>query len=181
MKSAVRKRYWSNRDIVLVGTFAALIKIVSFIVSISGGGMNPLAFFFKNLLATALLTVLVFQVRKFGVLTYFSVVSVLLQWLMSPSATMIPGLLVGGLVADVVIQLFGGYKRSLSIWFGIFFYETFTRFFSLLVNYLMIRENPAMFWIGAAIVGIGYLGCVVGIPFGLIFCRELRHAGVIKE
>ena len=67
-----KKRYWQTRELIVIGTFAALIKVSTLLIAIAGGGMNPVSLLLKNMVATSLLIVLVYKVRKFGVLTLMS-------------------------------------------------------------------------------------------------------------
>ena len=50
--------YWNVRELVVIGIFAAVIKVSSILVALVGGGMNPLTLIMKNLLFTTLLVVL---------------------------------------------------------------------------------------------------------------------------
>ena len=38
-----------------------------------------------------------------------------------------------------------------------------------------------MFIMGAIVVALGYAGCLVGLGTGILFVKELRHAGIIRE
>lgn len=70
-----KKRYWQSRELITIGTFAALIEISTLLIAIAGGGMNPVTMVIKNIVATSLLIVLLYKVRKFGALTLFDHIS----------------------------------------------------------------------------------------------------------
>ena len=57
-----RRFYWDTESLVVVGLFTALSKVISLMIALLGGGMNPLTLFLKNGVATALLVVLVARV-----------------------------------------------------------------------------------------------------------------------
>ena len=178
----IKKPYWSYRDLVLIATFTALIKITSFLVSITGGGMNPLALIFKNIVSTALVVVLVFSVRKFGTLTLYVMISALISALaFGHGMILLPSLLIAGLIGDALIFLLGGHTKNYAVIMGVALFETLFRAFSLGFNAILIREDRNMFIMAAIIVAIGYIGCLIGLKVGVSFSKELRHAGIIKE
>jgi energy-coupling factor transport system substrate-specific component len=174
--------YWETRELVIIGTFAALIKISSFLVAITGGGMNPISMIAKNIVTTALLVILVMNVRKFGILTLYVLIPGLISLLtMGRGMMLLPGLLVAGVTCDLLIRFAGGYRRDLSVLLGIALFDILYRGVSLGIGFVMTRENPKLVMMAAVVVGIGYLGCIPGLFVGKAFAGELRHAGVIKE
>ena len=42
-------QYWSARELVLVGVFAAATKLSSLLIALAGGGMNPVSLIVKNI------------------------------------------------------------------------------------------------------------------------------------
>ncbi len=177
-----KKYYWETKELVTIGTFAALIKISSFLVSIAGGGMNPITMMIKNILATAFLIVLVFTVRKFGVITLYVLVSGFFSMLSLGSGVMLlPGTLLAGIIADITLKAVRGYRSNLLLILGVALYDFLFRAISLGFGFLFMRENPKLLYLAMFAIGIGYIGCFIGIYFGIIFSRELRHAGLIKE
>ena len=60
-----KKRYWQVRELIVIGIFAALIKVSTLLIAIAGGSMNPVTLVLKNIVATSLLVVLLYKVRKF--------------------------------------------------------------------------------------------------------------------
>ncbi|MEA2012830.1 MAG: MptD family putative ECF transporter S component [Verrucomicrobiota bacterium] len=177
-----KKFYWETRELVVIGTFAALIKIVSFLVAITGGGMNPIAMVAKNIVATALLIILVFNVRKFGVLSLYVLISGMISILtMGRGLMLLPGILIAGFFCDCLIKICGGYKSSFAVLAGVALFDICYRVISLSLGYLFMRENPQLLYFAFITVGIGYIGCLIGLFTGNIFTKELRHAGIIKE
>ncbi len=176
------KFYWETRELVVIGTFAALIKIVSFLVAITGGGMNPIAMVAKNIVSTALLIILVFNVRKFGVLSLYVLISGMITILtMGRGLMLLPGILIAGFICDLIIKFCGGYKSSFAIIAGVALFDIFYRAISLSLGYLFMRENPQLLYFAGITVAIGYIGCIIGLFTGNIFAKELKHAGIIKE
>jgi len=176
------RRHWTPWELITIGTFAALIKVSTLLIALAGGGMNPVTMVLKNAVATAMLLVLVFQVRKFGVLTLYVFVSSLISlFLLGGNMMTIPGMLLAGLLCDLLIRLCGGYGRTLSLVLGVAAFDLLYRAVSLGTSYLMFREEPRVFLFGAVVVAIGYLGCLFGLPGGILFVKELRHAGIVKQ
>ena len=178
----VKKRYWQSRELIVIGIFAALIKISTLLIAIAGGGMNPITMVLKNVVATSLLIVLLYKVRKFGVLTLFVLVSSVVSLLLMDGNMMtLPGMIIAGLICDCLIVAIGGYRRAWALILGVGLFDFLSRAISLGYSYLMFREEPKLFLMGVVIVGIGYLGCLLGLGSGVLFLKELRHAGIIRE
>jgi energy-coupling factor transport system substrate-specific component len=177
-----KKRYWQARELIVIGIFAALIKVSTLLIAIAGGGMNPVTMVLKNIVATSLLVVLLYKVRKFGVLTLFVMVSsVVSLLLMGGNMITVPGMLIAGLICDCLIVVAGGYKRAWSLVAGIGLFDFLSRAIALGYSYLTFREEPKLFIMGVVVVIIGYLGCVLGLGSGVLFVKELKHAGIIRE
>jgi energy-coupling factor transport system substrate-specific component len=177
-----KKRYWQTRELIVIGTFAALIRISTLLIAIAGGGMNPVSLLLKNMVATSLLIVLAHKVRKFGVLTLYVLInSVFSILLMSNHLMILPGMLIAGLMCDSVIMIAGGYRRGWALVLGVGLFDLSSRAISLGYSYLMVREEPRLLIMSALVVAIGYIGCLSGLVSGLFFVKELRHAGIIRE
>ncbi|PID28326.1 MAG: hypothetical protein CSB55_04990 [Candidatus Cloacimonadota bacterium] len=177
-----KKYYWNTRELVVIGTFTAMIRIVSFLISITGGGMNPVSMILKNIVQTALLIILIFSVRKFGTLTLYVLISSGITILTMGSGLMtMPGLLIGGIICDLIIKHLGGFKSDFAVLAGVAFFDFFNRLVSLNIGFWMVRENKMMFIFAAVAVGVGYLGCLIGLFVGKAFSKELRHAGLIRS
>ncbi|WDN88606.1 hypothetical protein BuS5_01574 [Desulfosarcina sp. BuS5] len=177
-----KKRYWQVRELIVIGIFAALIKVSTLLIAIAGGSMNPVTLVLKNIVATSLLVVLLYKVRKFGVLTLFVMVSsVVSLLLMGGNMITVPGMLIAGLVCDCLIVVAGGYKRTWSLIAGIGLFDFLSRAITLGYSYLTFREEPKLFIMGVIVVTIGYLGCLLGLGSGVFFVKELKHAGIIRE
>ena len=74
--------YWAPSELILIGTFTGLIKISTMLIALAGGGMNPVTLVLKNTVATSLLIILVYKIKKFGVLTLFSLINCLVSLLL---------------------------------------------------------------------------------------------------
>ncbi|MBE9581511.1 MAG: MptD family putative ECF transporter S component [Proteobacteria bacterium] len=183
MSNPVRKkRYWQTRELIVIGTFAALTKVASLLIAIAGGGMNPVSLVLKNIVATSLLIVLVYKVRKFGVLTLYALINSLVSLLFLGGNVMaLPGMLIAGIVGDGFIMMTGGYKRAWALVLGVGLFDLLSRAISLGYSYLTVREEPRLLIMAAIIVAIGYTGCLLGLGSGLLFVKELRHAGIVRE
>lgn len=179
-----RRFYWDTESLVAVGLFTALAKVVSLMIALLGGGMNPLTLFLKNGIATALLVVLVARVRKFGVLALYVLVGQAISFLIAGGgmSLLLPGFLVAALVSDALIAAFGGYRRMGAVLVGVAVYDVLGRALSLGYSLVHARENLAMVAVAGVFIVLGYLGCLlIGLPCGGKFVKELRHAGIIRE
>ena len=174
--------YWEMRDLVVIGIFAAVTKVSSILVALVGGGMNPLTLILKNLLFTTLTVVLLYKVRKFGTLTLFILVNVIVSMLlMGGGVFLIPPMLVAGLLAESIIVLFGGYAKSINLMIGVGLYDLLFKASSVGISWLYVREQPEMMVMTIIIVGIGYTGALAGLFSGAYFVKELRHACIIRS
>lgn len=177
-----RARYWAVRELVTVGVFAALTKVSSLLVALMGGGMNPLTLVLKNLVFTVLALVLLFKLRKAGTLLLFTLVNVLVSMLlMGGGFFLLPSMLAAGLAAEGIILLLGGYRNEMALVAGIACYDILFKAGSFGVSWLFVREQPELLWFTGVVVAIGYVGALAGLPVGLRFLRELRHAGIVHE
>ncbi len=176
--------YWDTESLVVVGLFTALSKVVSLMIALLGGGMNPLTLFLKNGVATALLVVLVARVGKFGVLALYVLVGQVVSFLIAGGgmSMLLPGFLIAALLSDGLVSLCGGYRRIGAVLAGVALYDLLGRAISMGYSLLHARENMAMVAVAGVFIAIGYLGCVfIGLPCGAKFVKELRHAGIIRE
>lgn len=178
------KFYWDTESLIVVGLFTAFNKVISLLIALIGGGMNPFTMLLKNGVATALLIVMVSRVRRFGILALYTCVAQIISFLIAGGGmiTLLPEFLLAGLISDGVISLCGGYKELKAVVLGVVLYDLLGRVISLTFSYLTVRESMGMFYFGAGVVAFGYLGCLaVGIPCGIKLVKELRHAGIIRE
>jgi energy-coupling factor transport system substrate-specific component len=167
---------------VAIGVFAALVRVVGLAVALAGGGMNPLTLVLRNAAATALLVVLLHKSPRSGTLGLFVIIYGLLSvLLMGSGVRTLPGTLVAALAVDVGMACLGGYRSTWRILLAIGVYDVLTRSVSLAIGYLTVRESPAMFYMAAGVVGLGYVGCLVGLGVGAAVVRELREAGAIRR
>lgn len=181
---AVKKYYWTTEHLVLVGIFSALIRLSSLAIGLVGGGPNPISLFIRNGLSTALLIVLVCRVRKFGVLSLYCLVNVVISFFMAGSMLVFlaPVNLVAAIISDLIIARCGGYKNLLSVLAGVAIYDFLSRAISLVFCFLVMREDVKMVVAASMIILFGYFGSLfAGLPAGYKFVKELRHAGLIRE
>lgn len=177
------KQYWQTQELIVIGVFSALIKISSLLIAIAGGGMNPLSLVLKNIVATMLLIVLLYKVRKFGVLSLYVIISSAVSMLLNSGRIMLlPGLFMAGFLADGIIKLFGGFrKNNTAIIIGVALFDILSRCISMGISFLTFRENPSALIPIAIIIIIGYVGCLLGLGSGVLFTKELKHAGIIRS
>lgn len=177
-----KKPYWEPGELIVIGTFAGLIKISVLMIALSGGGMNPVTLVLKNVVATSLLMILVVKVNKFGVLTLYALISCLVSLiLMGGKPVTIVGVMVAGILCDLCMGLA---KNRKSLWVlipGIGLFDLLSRIVSFGYMYFIYQEQIKMFIMGTIIVSLGYLGCLIGLGTGVVFVKELRHAGIIRE
>ncbi|WP_306590502.1 MptD family putative ECF transporter S component [Geothrix sp. 21YS21S-4] len=172
--------YWEVRELVVIGTFAAVVKVSSLVVALLGGGMNPLTLILKNLVFTSLLFILLCKVRKPGALMVFLVVSALLSvMLLGAGLMLIPASLVAGAVAELAMLALRRLGSTWVILLGVALYDLVSKSLSLAVSWAVVREQPQVLVMSAAIIAIGYLGSLLGLVAGLGFLKELRHAGIV--
>lgn len=176
--------YWDTESLIVVGLFTALNRVAALLVTLLGGGMNPLTLLLRNAIGTALLIVMVSRVRKFGILVLYTLVGQVISFLITGGMmiVLLPANLLAALISDGVIAATGGYRKLSAVVAGVMLYDFLGRALALTLSFLRVRETPALFFFGAVIVAIGYLGCLlIGVPGGVKFVKELRHAGIIRE
>lgn len=174
--------YWAPSELILIGTFTGLIKSSTMLIALAGGGMNPVTLVLKNTVATSLLIILVYKIQKFGVLTLFSVINSLISLLLMGGNPMsIAGVIISGLVCDLFIAPGDGFKKPIRLILGITLFDFLSRAVALGYAYFLYQEQMGMFVMAAGVVALGYVGCLMGLGTGILFVKELRHAGIIRE
>ena len=177
-----KKKYWQNSDLIAIGTFAALDRSVGTLIVVLGGGMNLLAFIAKNMISTALLLILCYKVRKFGVITLYITTTFAVYFIVYGQPPVYGfSMLPLCLLADCMIYFFGGYKSSLGLLCGVAFYDLAVRVNSILWKIIVTREDVSLMGVGLIITAVSYLGCLIGLPLGLKLLKELRHAGIVRQ
>ncbi len=144
--------------------------------------MNPISLMLKNGVGTTLLIILMLKVQKFGVFTIYVLINTVLAIIMSGGGAMMSpvGLIATGIITDYILGNREKTGRARAV-LGILFFETFSRVVSLVIGYISIRETPQFFYMGVAVVSLGYLGCLGGVFAGFRFSKELKVAGIIKR
>lgn len=173
---------WDTEELVLIGTFAALIKIITLTVSLLGGGMNPLTLLLKNVVATSMLVVLLHKVPRAGVLILYVLQQAIIMVMMMGSGMIIlPGYLVAALIAESLALLGGGNQKTAAIILAVGCYDLTSRSVSMGMSWLFMRENIGLFLAATAIIAFGYIGCIIGLGTGVKFVKEFRNAGFIRH
>lgn len=174
--------HWENIDLISVGTFAALIRVSTYLITICGGGMNPIAFIIKNTIITSLVVVLCHKVPRFGVLTLYSIVTYLFSLIIAGSFSLsIPVVLCCSLLGDCFIYFGSKINQLWSILLAVIFYELGTKLIGILYSLLFVREDIRLLIVPAIVVSIGCIGSFIGLFFGVSLLKELRHAGIIRK
>lgn len=173
---------WGTEELVLIGTFAALIKIMTLMVSLLGGGMNPITLLLKNILATAMLVVLLHKIPRVGVLVlYVLQQGIVVMMLLGSGMILLPGYLIAAVIAETFAFLIGGYRKTYAILLSVAVYDFASRSVSMGISWLYSRENLPMFFAALGIIAVGYLGCLLGLGAGVKFVKEFRNAGFIRH
>jgi energy-coupling factor transport system substrate-specific component len=182
-RSALKSIFrWNTEELVLIGTFAALIKILTLMISLLGGGMNPLSLLLKNVVATSMLVVLLHKVPRTGVLIlYVLQQAIIMMMLMGSGIIILPGYLVAAFIAEALALLCGGYHKTGAILVAVACYDLASRCVSMGLGWLFMRENVSLFLMALAVVGFGYIGCLIGLGSGVKFVKEFRNAGFIRR
>lgn len=174
------RRLFNCRELVVLGVFAAAAKVVTLVIALAGGGLNPISLILKNLVFTTLLVVLLYKVRKPGTLTLFALISGLISFLLlGGGLTSVPTTLTAALGAEAVVLLLGGTRRFYAPVLAAALYDLISKGLSLGVSYLIMRESPGLMVVVVIIVGVGYIGSLIGLYTGVRSARELKHAGII--
>lgn len=174
--------YWKSQELVMIGVFAAAIKLSTVLIALAGGGMNPISLVLKNVVFTTLLLVLLIKVRKSGTLVLFSFVSLIVSvLLLGGSVTLLPAAVVGALAGEAAILAVGGIQKRWAPFVGVAVYDLVGKLFSLGMSYLMMRETPGLMLTVIPIVALGYVGALIGLWTGHKMIRELRHAGIVRS
>ncbi len=181
-QTPAKRPHWSAHELVVLGVFAATTKVLSLLIALAGGGMNPVSLLAKNLIYTTLLIIMLYKVRKTGTLSLFVLVNILISMLlMGGSATLIPSMFGAALVAELLLLGTGGVKKSWGPLLAVGLFDFFYRIFSLGMSWLYVRENPAMLYMAIPIIGLGYIGALIGLYTGYKSVGELRHAGIVRS
>ncbi len=176
------QKHFEVRELVTIGTFAALLQTSSLLIALMTGGMNPLGLLLKNVVYTTLLLVALTKIGKFGTLTLFGFVASLFSIVAMGSGIilLLPKLL-AAMFAEGVLKALGGYKSFFATAAGVLVFEFLSKGMGIGVSWLVNREQPAMIIMAGIFVAIGSIGSCVGIFTGKFFLKELRHAGIVRR
>lgn len=176
------KYHWTIQELVTIGVFAATSKVITMVIALAGGGMNPVTLLIKNLVFTTFFIVMLYKVRKSGTMILFTFVSMIISLLlMGTEASTAFGLFLSYFIGEFFIFIFGGMKSKYAPIIGVAFFDFFYRALSLGISYIFMRETPEIILMVAPIIIIGYFGAVIGIFTGIKAVRELRHAGIVRS
>ena len=176
------KHHWSIQELVTIGVFAAAAKVITMVVALAGGGMNPVTLLIKNLIFTTFFIVMLYKVRKSGTIMLFTFVSLLVSLLlMGAEASTSLGMFMASFIGEFFILLFGGMKNKYAPIIGVAAFDLSYRVLSMFIAYMVMRETPEIVYAVIPIIAIGYLGAVIGLYTGIKAVKELRYAGIVRS
>lgn len=176
------KYHWSIQELVTIGVFAAAAKVITMVVALAGGGMNPVTLLIKNLIFTTLFIVMLYKVRKSGTIMLFTFVSLIVSLLlMGAEASTSLGMFMASFIGEFFILLFGGMKNKYAPIIGVAAFDLSYRVLSMFIAYMVMRETPEIVYAVIPIIAIGYLGAVIGLYTGIKAVKELRYAGIVRS
>lgn len=175
------QHYWSAHELVVIGVFSAAAKVSTLLISLAGGGMNPVTLLLKNLVFTTMLMVMLYKVRKPGTLVLFVSINILFSMLlMGAGFSLLPAMLLAAVLGELAAKAGGGLTARFGPLLAVATYDLVFRCGSLGISWIMLRETPAMVVAAVPVVILGYLGAIAGLYTGIRFVRELRHAGIVR-
>lgn len=176
------KHHWSIQELVTIGVFAAAAKVITMVVALAGGGMNPVTLLIKNLIFTTFFIVMLYKVRKSGTIMLFTFVSLIVSLLlMGAEASTSLGMFMASFIGEFFILLFGGMKNKYAPIIGVAAFDLSYRVLSMFLAYMVMRETPEIIYAVIPIIAIGYLGAVIGLYTGIKAVKELRYAGIVRS
>lgn len=176
------KYHWSIQELVTIGVFAAAAKVITMVVALAGGGMNPVTLLIKNLIFTTFFIVMLYKVRKSGTIMLFTFVSLIVSLLlMGAEASTSLGMFMASFIGEFFILLFGGMKNKYAPIIGVAAFDLSYRVLSMFIAYMVMRETPEIVYAVIPIIAIGYLGAVIGLYTGVKAVKELRYAGIVRS
>ena len=176
------KHHWSIQELVTIGVFAAAAKVITMVVALAGGGMNPVTLLIKNLIFTTFFIVMLYKVRKSGTIMLFTFVSLIVSLLlMGAEASTSLGMFMASFIGEFFILLFGGMKNKYAPIIGVAAFDLSYRVLSMFIAYMVMRETPEIVYAVIPIIAIGYLGAVIGLYTGVKAVKELRYAGIVRS
>lgn len=176
------KHHWSIQELVTIGVFAAAAKVITMVVALAGGGMNPVTLLIKNLIFTTFFIVMLYKVRKSGTIMLFTFVSLIVSLLlMGAEASTSLGMFMASFIGEFFILLFGGVKNKYAPIIGVAAFDLSYRVLSMFLAYMVMRETPEIVYAVIPIIAIGYLGAVIGLYTGIKAVKELRYAGIVRS
>ena len=176
------KHHWSIQELVTIGVFAAAAKVITMVVALAGGGMNPVTLLIKNLIFTTFFIVMLYKVRKSGTIMLFTFVSLIVSLLlMGAEASTSLGMFMASFIGEFFILLFGGMKNKYAPIIGVAAFDLSYRVLSMFLAYMVMRETPEIVYAVIPIIAVGYLGAVIGLYTGIKAVKELRYAGIVRS
>lgn len=176
------KHHWSIQELVTIGVFAAAAKVITMVVALAGGGMNPVTLLIKNLIFTTFFIVMLYKVRKSGTIMLFTFVSLIVSLLlMGAEASTSLGMFMASFIGEFFILLFGGMKNKYAPIIGVAAFDLSYRVLSMFIAYMVMRETPEIVYAVIPIIAVGYLGAVIGLYTGIKAVKELRYAGIVRS
>lgn len=175
------KTHWTVRELVTIGVFAASSKVITMVVALAGGGMNPVTLLLKNIIFTTFFIVMLYKVRKSGTMILFTFISMLVSMmLMGAEASLSFGMFIASFIGELFIFLSGGMGKKYAPVIGVAVFDLFYRLLSMFLAYLVMRETPEIVYMVAPIIAVGYVGAIIGVFTGIKAVKELRYAGIVR-
>lgn len=175
------QHYWSAHELVVIGVFSAAAKVSTLLISLAGGGMNPVTLLLKNLVFTTMLMVMLYKVRKQGTLFLFVTINLIFSMLlMGAGFSLLPAMLLAAALGELAAMAGGGLTARFGPLLAVAVYDLAFRCGSLGISWIMLRETPGLVLAAVPVVILGYLGAIGGLYTGIRSVRELRHAGIVR-
>lgn len=176
------KYHWTIGELVTIGVFAAAAKVITMVVALAGGGMNPVTLLIKNLIFTTFFIVMLYKVKKSGTMILFTFVSMLISLLlMGAEASTALGMFLASFIGELFIFISGGAEKKYAAVIGVAVFDLSYRVLSLFIAYLVMRETPEIVYMVIPIIAFGYIGAVIGLFAGVKAVKELRYAGIVRS
>lgn len=114
------KYHWTIGELVTIGVFAAATKVITMVVALAGGGMNPVSLLIKNLIFTTFFIVMLYKVKKSGTMILFTFVSILISLLlMGTEVSTALGMFLASFIGEFFILISGGASKKYAAVIGV--------------------------------------------------------------
>jgi anaerobilin synthase len=176
---------FSLKDISILGVLTALVVVVQFVAAmllhLTGIAIIPgLMQFVMAFVSCIILFVALKKVPKAGALSIMSAVYSLVTMLMSGSLLMGFGLVIGGVLGDLVAKRLGGIDRTIPLIAALVMYRTSQTTFSKLYAFITEMTQVQFVWYLVVLSIIASaMGSVAGGLAGTKLTKKISRAGVM--